>query len=103
MIALYLVAKDQTTLETALIDAGVAQYVDQDEALVLSPVEGYSIDTIGFAEGYVGYMCNLLGEFTEEQLAILPAIPFPVAPLRIFWGWDNGEAPKLDGVIDAIV
>lgn len=99
MIALYLVAEDQTTLETALVDAGVAQYVDQDEALVLSPVEGYSIDTIGFVEGYVGYMCNLLGEFTDEQLAILPAIPFPVAPLRIFWGWDNGEAPKL--IIDA--
>ena len=103
MEALYLNTIDKTTLEQSLIDAGVAQYVDQDEALVLSPVEGYSIDTIGFVEGYVGYMCNLLGEFTDEQLAILPAVPFPVAPLRIFWGWDNGEAPKLDGVIDAIV
>jgi len=38
MIALYLVAEDQTTIETALIDAGVAQYVGQDEALVLSPI-----------------------------------------------------------------
>ena len=101
MIALYLVAEDQTTLETALIDAGVAQYVDQDEALVLSPVEGYSIDEIGFVEGYVGYMCNLLGEFTDEQKALLPIIPVPLSPIRIFGGW--WVNPSLVGVIDAIV
>ena len=97
MIVLYLVAQDQAALETALVDAGVAQWVEQpdSEELVLQPVQGYTIDTIGFVEGYVGYMCNLLGEFTDEQLALLPSIPFPVAPLRVFGGWDNGEAPKL--------
>jgi hypothetical protein len=122
MIALYLVAQDQAALETALVDAGVAQWVEQPiypepEVIinedgttttvgninaeptgyvqVFQPVQGYSVDTIGFAEGYVGYMCNLLGEFTDEQLALLPVIPFPAAPLRIFGGWDNGEAPKL--------
>ena len=96
MIALYLVAEDQTTIETALIDAGVAQYVGQDEALVLSPIEGYSIDTIGFVEGYVGYMCNLLGEFTDEQKALLPIIPVPLSPIRIFGGW--WVDPSLIGV-----
>jgi len=97
MRVLYLVAQDQATLETALVDAGVAQWVEQpdSEDLVLQPVQGYSVDTIGFAEGYVGYMCNLLGDFTDEQLVLLPAIPFPAAPLRIFGGWDNGEKPVI--------
>jgi len=82
MRVLYLVATDEDALNTALEAANITQ-------------ENYAIDVIGFAEGYVGYMCNLLGDFTDEQLALLPVIPFPAAPLRIFGGWDNGEAPKL--------
>jgi len=82
MIALYLVATDEDALNAALEAANITQ-------------ENYAIDVIGFAEGYVGYMCNLLGEFTDEQLALLPAIPFPAAPLRIFGGWNNGEKPVI--------
>jgi len=44
-------------------------------------------------------MCNLLGEFTDEQLALLPVIPFPAAPLRIFGGWDN--KPIIEGLDNA--
>jgi len=82
MIVLYLVATDEDALNAAL------------EAANVTPTD-YAIDVIGFVDGYVGYMCNLLGDFTDEQLAALPVIPFPAAPLRIFGGWDNGEAPKL--------
>jgi|GEM_PF-6212461 len=130
MRVLYLVAQDQDTLETALVDAGVAQWVQQPiypepeviinedgtrttvgninakpigTNLIFQPVQGYSIDVIGFAEGYVGYMCNLLGEFTDEQLALLPSIPFPAAPLRIFGGWDNGEAPVIINEQSALI
>lgn len=86
MIALYLTAKDEDTLNAAL------------EAANITP-ENYAIDVIGFVEGYVGYMCNLLGDFTDEQLALLPVIPFPAQPFRIFGGWDNGEMPQLTEVV----
>lgn len=123
MIALYLISPDQASLEQALIDNGVMEWVDQlvyaepetqiDEATgqehqvgsvlpvssetvkVLMPVQGYSVDIIGFVDGYIGYMCNLLGEFTDKQLAGLPSIAFPAQPLRVFGGWDNGQQPTI--------
>ena len=84
MIVLYLVATDEDALNTALEAANITQ-------------ENYAIDVIGFAEGYVGYMCNLLGEFTDEQLTLLPCIPVPAQPLRIFGGWNNGDAQQATG------
>lgn len=84
MIVLYLVATDEDALNAALESANV------------TPTD-YAIDVIGFVDGYVGYMCNVLGEFTAEQIAALPVVPFPAQPLRIFGGWDS-QQPPLQGV-----
>ena len=85
MRVLYLVATDEDALNAALEAANIT-------------TENYAIDVIGFVDGYVGYMCNLLGDFTNEQITLLPAIPFPAQPLRVFGGWDNGETPQLTEV-----
>ena len=112
MEALYLNAKNQTALEQALINASVAKFIDQDFTTVqedgtevittqsvLVPVEGYSIDVIGTYKK--GYLCNLIGELTDEQKALLPIIPEPVSPNRVFGGWWTD--PSLIEVTNAVI
>lgn len=112
MEALYLNAKNQTALEKSLVDASVAQFIDQDfitvqedgtEVIttqsVLVPLEGYSIDVIGTYKK--GYLCNLIGEFTDEQKALLLIIPEPVSPNRVFGGWWTD--PSLIEVTNAVI
>jgi len=67
------------------------------------PNQGYTVDTLGIIYAldtsgavytleapYVpvpmaGWHANIMGEFTPEQLALLPTIPTPNNPRRVFW------------------
>ena len=93
MIIVYLNSKDQASQNEALVAAGVCKFIDQpipdsDEVeLIVVPNEGYVIDELGVVENIDGYLCNLLGDFTDEQLALLPTVTAPSTPIRTFAGW----------------
>lgn len=102
MIIVYLNSKDQEAQDAALLAAGVCQAVEQPipdsdvVETVIVPNENYTVDTIGIIYNttdpenlvpYDGWFCNLLGDFTDEQLALLPATPKPNHPIRTFAGW----------------
>lgn len=71
---------------------------------IVVPIYGYTVDTIGtiyapdtsgvvhtIDDPYVpveleGWHANLMGDFTAEQLALLPTIPTPNNPIRMFAG-----------------
>ena len=71
---------------------------------IVVPIYGYTVDTVGtiyapdtsggvytLENPYVpvamsGWYCNLMGSFTPEQLALLPTIPTPNNPMRMFAG-----------------
>lgn len=71
---------------------------------IVVPVYGYTVDTIGTIYApdtsgavytidnpyvpiaMVGWHANIMGGFTPEQLALLPTIPTPNNPMRMFAG-----------------
>lgn len=100
----YLKAADESALMTALQAAGI---VTEDGV-----TEGYALDVIGVIYKQVpstdpdavemvnsftgetffgksvlqeGFHANLRGELSEEQAAMLPVIPAPQAPVRVWF------------------
>jgi len=98
---IYLNSTDQAAQDAALIAADICRTVEQPtpdrdiiETIVV-PNEGYTVDTIGIIYDTTnpevpvalpGWHCNLLGIFTQEQLALLPTITDPKQPIRMFAG-----------------
>jgi len=111
MKAHYLKAVDEAALYEALEAAGLMtkQYSEFDEEgngvgeFTWAKADGYDLDIIGVIykptdevdeegnpvmEALEGYHANIRtwsGDFTEEQLAVLPTIADPNNPIRI-WG-----------------
>lgn len=102
---IYLNSTDQAAQDTALVAAEVCQInQDQEGVDIAVPVYGYTVDTIGtiyapdtsgavytIDNPYVpvamsGWHANIMGDFTPEQLALLPTIPTPNNPVRMFAG-----------------
>ena len=62
---------------------------------ILVPIYGYTVDTIGTIYNTTdplnpvamsGWHANIMGSFTPEQLSLLPTIPTPNNPMRMFAG-----------------
>lgn len=99
---IYLNSKNQEEQDAALLAANICKLGEKGN--IISNPE-YVIDTIGIIYRPTGNMletdgieypemtalegwhCNILGDFTEEQLSLLPIINTPNKPVRIFWGW----------------
>lgn len=107
MMDTYLKADSESALWSALQQAGVVRHelahVDE-EGNVLVPehyaaTEGYALDVIGVIQQPVGidaednpimgaipgYHANLRGELTDAQKALLPLIPPPKNPVRVWF------------------
>ena len=98
---IYLNSTDQSAQDAALITADICRTVEQQtpdsdiiETIVV-PNEGYTVDTIGIIYNttdplnpvaMAGWHANIMGDFTPEQLALLPTIPTPNNPIRMFAG-----------------
>lgn len=91
----YLKAADEQSLHAALESAGVVMVGDDGKWTA----PGYALDVIGTisrptgildAEGnpvlapLPGYHANLRGELTDAQMALLPLIPAPNNPARVW-------------------
>lgn len=93
---IYLNSTDQAAQDTALVAAEVCQInQDQEGVDIVVPVYGYTVDTIGIIYNttdplnpvaMTGWHANIMGDFTPEQLALLPTIPTPNNPIRMFAG-----------------
>ena len=93
---IYLNSTDQAAQDTTLVAAGVCQIIqDQEGVDMVVPIYGYTVDTIGIIYNTTdplnpvamsGWHANIMGSFTPEQLSLLPSIPTPNNPVRMFAG-----------------
>ncbi len=96
---IYLNSTDQAAQNIALVAAEVC-HINQDQEGVdmVVPTYGYTVDTIGIIYNttdplnpvaMAGWHANIMGDFTPEQLALLPSIHTPNNPVRMFAGADK--------------